>query len=85
MIRHVSFIWVLCLSSVTLAEEQLPRPHYHRQPTDPPWLATVVQFHGHLGPAAVAGTRMGMIGLRAVDAKGYFDVEVIFRLIRIGK
>jgi formylmethanofuran dehydrogenase subunit E len=56
--------------------DQLPQPEYHRQPTDPAWLATVVQFHGHLGPAVVAGARMGMIGLRAVEAKGYFDVEV---------
>jgi len=39
-------------------------------------MATVVQFHGHLGPAVIAGARMGMIGLRAVEAKGYFDVEV---------
>ncbi len=57
-------------------ESQLPQPEYRRQPTDPAWLATVVQFHGHLGPAAIAGTRMGMIGLREVEAKGYFDVEV---------
>ena len=38
--------------------------------------AQVVQLHGHLGPSVVAGARMGMIGLRAVAAKGYFDVEV---------
>jgi formylmethanofuran dehydrogenase subunit E len=56
--------------------DQLPQPDYQRQPSDPPWLANVVQFHGHLGPAVVAGARMGMIGLRAVEAKGYFDVEV---------
>jgi formylmethanofuran dehydrogenase subunit E len=55
---------------------QLPQPDYQRQPSDPPWLANVVQFHGHLGPAVVAGARMGMIGLCAVEAKGYFDVEV---------
>lgn len=29
-----------------------------------------------LGPSVVAGARMGMIGLRAIEAKGYFDVEV---------
>ena len=56
---------------------QLPQPEYSRQPSDPPWLDQVVQFHGHLGPAVVAGARMGMAGLRAVGAKGYFDVEVI--------
>jgi hypothetical protein len=58
------------------ATDRLPQPHYHPQPSDPAWLATVVQFHGHLGPSVVAGARMGMIGLRAVEAKGYFNVEV---------
>ena len=55
---------------------QLPQPHYRRQASDPAWLETVVQVHGHLGPSVVAGARMGMIGLRAMEAKGYFDVEV---------
>ena len=58
------------------ATERLPQPHYHHQASDPAWLATIVQFHGHLGPSVVAGARMGMIGLRAVEAKGFFDVEV---------
>lgn len=58
------------------AQDRLPTPDYHRQPSDPEWLTQVVQFHGHLGPAVVAGARVGMIGLRAVEAKGYFDVEV---------
>jgi formylmethanofuran dehydrogenase subunit E len=74
-----SVMLVLLGSVVCLAEEpmpQLPQPDYHRQAGDPDWLATVVQFHGHLGPAIVAGARMGMAGVRAVDAKGYFDVEV---------
>jgi formylmethanofuran dehydrogenase subunit E len=68
----------LCAGEAQDAEslDQLPQPNYHRQPSDPAWLASVVQFHGHLGPAVVAGARMGMIGLRAVEAKGYFDVEV---------
>jgi formylmethanofuran dehydrogenase subunit E len=35
-----------------------------------------VQFHGHLGPSIIAGARLGMAGLQAVDAKGYFDLEV---------
>ena len=56
--------------------DQLPQPEYRRQASDPAWLTSVVQFHGHLGPAVIAGARMGMIGLRAVEAKGYFDVEV---------
>ncbi len=67
------------MAAVVVAAEpvdQLPQPDYQRQPSDPPWLANVVQFHGHLGPAVVAGARMGMIGLRAVEAKGYFDVAV---------
>jgi len=34
------------------------------------------QFHGHLGPAIIFGCRVGMTALDAVDAKGYFDVEV---------
>jgi hypothetical protein len=55
---------------------RLPHPDYHRQPSDSEWLVQVVQFHGHLGPAVVAGARMGVAGLRAVEAKGYFDVEV---------
>ena len=80
MTRCISFIVLLGLATFCFAAEpadQLPQPHYRPQPTDPPWLATVVQFHGHLGPSVIAGARMGMIGLRAVDAKGYFDVEVI--------
>ena len=43
---------------------RLPQPHYKPQSSDPAWLASVVQFHGHLGPSVVAGARMGMIGLR---------------------
>jgi formylmethanofuran dehydrogenase subunit E len=57
------------------ADDRLPQADYRRQPGDPEWLAQVVQFHGHLGPAVLAGARMGMIGLREVGAKGYFDVE----------
>ncbi len=68
---------LLTLPTLALAADRLPTPDYHRQPSDPDWLAQVVQFHGHLGPAVVAGARRGMIGLRAVEAKGYFDVEVI--------
>jgi formylmethanofuran dehydrogenase subunit E len=75
MIRFMS-LTVLLGTTCAFAQDRLPQPQYHRQPSDPAWLATVVQFHGHLGPAVVAGARMGMIGLRAVEAKGYFDVEV---------
>jgi formylmethanofuran dehydrogenase subunit E len=71
---------LLCgLASLGFAQtraEQLPQPDFHRQASDPLWLVEVVRFHGHLGPMVVAGARMGMAGLRAVEAKGYFDVEV---------
>ena len=67
---------LLVLPALAVAEDRLPTPDYQRQPSDPAWLAQVVQLHGHLGPAVVAGARMGMIGLRTVGAKGYFDVEV---------
>ncbi len=76
MNRYIYFIVLYGLVNFCHAEDGLPQPHYHRQASDPAWLATVVQFHGHLGPSVVAGARMGMIGLRAVEAKGYFDVEV---------
>jgi len=56
--------------------ERLPKPDYRPRSSDPAWLAQVVQFHGHLGPSVVAGARIGMAGLRAVEAQGYFDVEV---------
>lgn len=69
-------ILLLAFPMLAAAADQLLRPEYDQQPSDPPWLANVVQFHGHLGPAVIAGARMGMIGLRAVEAKGYFDVEV---------
>ena len=78
----VRYVLLLCLCSATTlcvaaeAINQLPQPDYERQPSDPVWLAAVVQFHGHLGPSVIAGARMGMAGLRAVEAKGYFDVEV---------
>jgi formylmethanofuran dehydrogenase subunit E len=54
----------------------LPKAHFVAQPGDPPWLVQVAQFHGHLGPSVVAGTRFGLAGLRAVGARGFFDVEV---------
>ena len=79
MTRFIFLLVLFGLPTMTTAadpENQLPQPEYQRQPSDPPWLANVVQFHGHLGPAVVAGARMGMIGLRVVEAKGYFDVEV---------
>ncbi len=79
MVCCVLLVWLCGLATLSVGEEpvnRLPQPDYHRQSSDPAWLVQVVQFHGHLGPSVVAGARMGMAGLRAVKAKGYFDVEV---------
>ena len=80
MVRYVVVLW-LCgaatLCGAAKPADRLPTPDYERQPSDPAWLAQVVQFHGHLGPAVVAGARIGMAGLREIEAKGYFDVEVV--------
>jgi formylmethanofuran dehydrogenase subunit E len=73
---------VLCLggfAGVCLATEdvaKLPQPHYRPEKSDPSWLKDAAQFHGHLGPMMVFGARTGMAALRAVGAKGYFDVEI---------
>ena len=75
MNRYVLFFW-LCGLATSLAEdpmERLPEPDYPRRSSDPAWLARVVQLHGHLGPSVVAGARIGMVGIRAVEANGYFD------------
>ena len=69
-------LWVGTMASGPDQRLDLPRPDYRAEPSDPEWLGHAVQLHGHLGPAMVAGVRMGMAGLRAVGAKGYFDVEV---------
>jgi formylmethanofuran dehydrogenase subunit E len=53
-----------------------PAPHYQPAPDDPAWLIASVQLHGHLGPWAVAGVRLGSAARRAVDAEGYFDLRV---------
>jgi len=79
MIRYVLAIWLSVVATSSLADDlidRLPQPDYPRRSSDPMWLARVVEFHGHLGPAVVAGARIGMAGIRAVEAKGYFDVEV---------
>ena len=55
---------------------ELPMAEYREMPGDPGWLAYAAQFHGHLGPWATAGMRVGMAGRRAVGAEGYFDVDV---------
>jgi formylmethanofuran dehydrogenase subunit E len=64
----------------TFAEEcsvELPKPDYARDASDPDWLSYAAQFHGHLGPWATAGLRLGAAGRQVVDAEGYFDVQVV--------
>jgi len=55
---------------------QLPQPHYNPQPEDPDWLRLAAQFHGHLGPWATAGLRLGAAALTAAAAPGYFRLRV---------
>jgi len=58
-------------------EVELPKPDYAKDASDPDWLAYAAQFHGHLGPWAAAGLRLGVAGRRAAAAEGYFDVKVV--------
>ncbi len=79
MISKSLFLGACMLTAVLLREDtpvRLPQPRYEKKDADPAWLQAVVQFHGHLGPSIIAGARLGMAGVRAVEAKGYFDVEV---------
>ena len=79
MMRSLMMMLFLGPAAYCLAEEpmhELPKPHYQRSDSDPDWLAYAAQFHGHLGPWAAAGLRAGMAARRAVDADGYFDVDV---------
>jgi formylmethanofuran dehydrogenase subunit E len=80
MLRSVTILGLCGAAAICAAEDaveiRLPAPDYQPAPSDPAWLVAVVQFHGHLGPSVVAGARLGAAGLRAVGAKGYFDVEV---------
>jgi formylmethanofuran dehydrogenase subunit E len=54
----------------------LPTPHYAATESDPQWLRYAAQFHGHLGPWATAGVRLGAAGRLAIAAQGHFDVKV---------
>lgn len=77
MMRWLLLGGVLAAAGVARAEDHaLPEPYYLAVPDDPAWLKTVVQVHGHLGPWVVIGARFGMAALKAVDARGYFDVEI---------
>jgi formylmethanofuran dehydrogenase subunit E len=78
MLRSVILLCVCGLACLGQGPmPQLPQPDYERLDSDSEWLAYAAQFHGHLGPWATAGTRLGMAGLREVDATGYFDVDVV--------
>jgi formylmethanofuran dehydrogenase subunit E len=79
MLRLIAFVGVVVVAGACLAAdtiEKLPQPHYRAKDSDPGWLKFAAQCHGHLGPMMVFGARMGMAALKAVDAKGYFDVEI---------
>lgn len=68
---------VLCSACLLAGEAKLPDPHYDFEPNDPVWLKQAVQFHGHLGPWAAAGVRLGIAARDAAGTKGYFDLEVV--------
>jgi formylmethanofuran dehydrogenase subunit E len=79
MLRLVTFLCLIAVAGICVAEERiekLPQPHFRSEASDPSWLKFAAQFHGHLGPMMTFGARMGMAALQAVDAKGYFDVEI---------
>ena len=80
MRRYLLATVLLYAPVCTLAEDSsvdLPQPNYTREASDAEWLAHAVHFHGHLGPWATAGLRLGAAGPRVVDAKGYFGVQVV--------
>jgi formylmethanofuran dehydrogenase subunit E len=79
MLRILAFLCISGFTAVCFAEDNLPglpQPHYRPEKSDPDWVRSAAQFHGHLGPMIVFGTRMGMAARRAVDAQGYFDIEI---------
>ncbi len=61
------------MSDVPIRE---PQPEFQPQPSDPKWLLEAVRMHGHLGPWAVVGLRLGQAVLADLDCKGYFDVRI---------
>ena len=82
MLRLFVISCVLGLAGVSLAKdtddaiEKLPRPHYREQDSDPSWLKMRRNFMVISARCWCSGARVGMAALRAVDAKGYFDVEI---------
>ena len=80
MLRFCALVFLVNLAAACFSDDnvaRLPRPHYDPQESDPAWLKDAVQLHGHLGPMVTFGARMGMAALRAVGAKGYFNVEIV--------
>jgi formylmethanofuran dehydrogenase subunit E len=79
MLTKATLLGLFALMAVSLADSpiyRMPQPRYERKDSDPAWLESAVRLHGHLGPSVIAGTRLGIAGIKAVEAKGYFDVEV---------
>jgi len=73
-----ALVLVVVLPASALAEDRvLPRPDYNADPADPAWLTLAVQMHGHLGPWAAAGVRLGSAARQAAGAEGYFDLDVV--------
>lgn len=56
-----------------------PRQRYEPKPNDPTWLVESVRLHGHLGPWAALGVRIGQAALADLDCEGYFDIDVTVR------
>ena len=75
MNRSMLTLLLLGVASPCLAQEpavHLPTPEYHRLASDPDWLVHVVQFHGHLGPAVVAGARAQYKGTGRINGAGAY-------------
>ncbi len=48
------------------------------------WVKTAVDFHGHLGPFLVIGVRMGIVGLRELQAsRGNLKLHALVNLHRV--
>ena len=70
---------LLTSATTEVPTDILPVPHFHSSPKDPVWLVRAAHFHGHLGPWAVSGIRLGAAARKAAGADGFFDVEVVCR------
>jgi formylmethanofuran dehydrogenase subunit E len=72
----LAIVVTLFASQTPVAKLGFPTPQHNPMAGDPDWLPMAVQFHGHLGPGLVFGCFVGMVALDALDARGFFDVEV---------